>query len=215
MFSAYLSNWLLLVAVFGAAVVAPGPDFVMSVRNSLLYGRRAGVFTALGFALGVLVHATYAVLGIGAIIAHSIVLFSLIKYAGAAYLIYIGIKSLRSKGASAAAIEVSLRDAGEGGRNNWQALRDGFLTNLLNPKATLFFVALFTQIVDPAMPLGVKAVFGFTCATMVGGWFALVAVIMNSASIRQTYLRMAVRIDKVFGALLVAFGVKVALSRAS
>lgn len=214
MFETYFANWLVLVTVFAAAVLSPGPDFVMSVRNSLLHGRRAGMFTALGFSLGVLVHATYAVLGIGALIAHSILLFNLIKYAGAAYLIYIGVKALRSQGAASAVIEASLRQKEKPGHSAGHALRDGFLTNLLNPKATLFFVALFTQIVDPAMPLYVKAVFGLTCAAMVGIWFTLVAVLMNRSSVRQAYLRMAQKIDRTMGVLLIAFGLKVALAKA-
>lgn len=214
MIDMYLSSWLVLVAVFAAAVVSPGPDFVMSVRNSLVYGRRAGVLTAIGFALGVFVHASYAVLGIGAIIAHSIILFNIVKYAGAAYLIYIGVQALRSKGASAAAIEAGLQGSSES-KSDWHSLRDGFLTNLLNPKATLFFVALFTQIIDPGMPLYVKALFGVTCALMVALWFMLVAVLMTQPAVRNRYLALSATIDKALGVLLIAFGVKVALSRAS
>lgn len=214
MFDAYLANWLVLVSVFAAAVVSPGPDFVMSVRNSLLHGRRAGIFTALGFALGVLVHASYAVLGIGALIQHSLILFSIIKYAGAGYLIYIGIQALRSQGASAAAVEMSLKDGAHMPKSDWSSLRDGFLTNLLNPKATLFFVALFTQIIDPSMPLAIKAIFGLTCGVMVGLWFSLVAVLMAQPGVRRRYLALSAKIDKVLGVLLIGFGVKVALSRA-
>lgn len=209
----YFASWLVLVAVFAAAVLSPGPDFVMSVRNSLLHGRRAGILTALGFALGVLVHASYAVLGIGALIQHSVFLFSLIKYAGAAYLIYIGIQALRSKGASTAAVEMSLKGDAQTHKSDWACLRDGFLTNLLNPKATLFFVALFTQIIDPAMPIAIKAVFGLTCAVMVGLWFTLVAVLMAQPAVRTRYLALSAKIDKVLGVLLIGFGVKVALSR--
>ncbi len=215
MVSLYLSSWLVLVAVFAAALVSPGPDFVMSVKNSLVYGRRAGVFTAIGFALGVLVHASYAVLGIGAVISHSIILFNVIKYAGAAYLIYIGIQALRSKGASAAAIEAGLNTNGQFHKSDWIAMRDGFLTNLLNPKATLFFVALFTQIVDPGMPLYVKAVFGLTCAVMVALWFMLVAMLMTQPAVRKRYIAFSARIDKLLGVMLIAFGVKVALSKAT
>lgn len=213
MFSAYLTSWLVLVGVFGAAVMSPGPDFVVSVRNSLLYGRRAGIFTAIGFGLGVAVHASYAVLGIGALIAHSLVLFNIIKYAGAAYLIYLGIQSLRSKGASAAAVEASLGAKVSGGKSDWAALRNGFMTNLLNPKATLFFVALFTQIIDPAMPPGIKALFGLTCSLMVMLWFMLVAVLMTRPAVRSRYVALSARIDRIFGVLLIGFGVKVALSR--
>lgn len=213
MFDTYLTSWLLLVAVFSAAVISPGPDFVMSIRNSLLYGRRAGVLTAIGFASGVLVHASYAVLGVGAVIAHSPVLFSIIKYAGAAYLIYLGVQALRSRGADMSAVEAGLTRKESAKRSDWLSLRDGFLTNLLNPKATLFFVALFTQLVDPGMPLYIKAVFGLTCAVMVALWFMVVTLLMTQPAIRKRYVAVSARIDKFFGVLLIGFGIRVAMSR--
>lgn len=214
MIETYWASWLMLVGVFAVAVVAPGPDFVMSVRNSLLHGRRAGVMTALGFGLGVAVHATYAAFGLGAIISHSILLFSAIKYAGAAYLIYIGLQALRSKGASLAAVEAGVAEGNTAAKTDMSALRDGFLTNLLNPKATLFFVALFTQLVSPDTPGVVLAVYALTCCVMVAGWFSLVALLMTQPPIRARYVTLSARIDRVFGLFLLGFGVKLALSKA-
>jgi RhtB (resistance to homoserine/threonine) family protein len=210
--SSTLSAWLLLVTVFAAAVISPGPDFVMSVKNSLVHGRRAGMLTALGFALGVLVHVAYTLLGIGALIASSVLLFNLVKYAGAAYLIYLGYRALRSQGVSVAAVESGLDGAG-GAKSDGSALRDGFLTNLLNPKATLFFVALFTQIIQPEMSWAVKISFGLTCAVMVVGWFTAVAVVMNQPVIRRRYLAASKWIDRTLGVFLIAFGLRLAITK--
>lgn len=210
--SSTLSAWLLLVTVFAAAVISPGPDFVMSVKNSLVHGRRAGMLTALGFALGVLVHVAYTLLGIGALIASSVLLFNLVKYAGAAYLIYLGYRALRSQGVSVAAVESGLDGAG-GAKSDGSALRDGFLTNLLNPKATLFFVALFTQIIQPEMSWTVKISFGLTCAVMVVGWFTAVAVVMNQPVIRRRYLAASKWIDRTLGVFLIAFGLRLAITK--
>jgi RhtB (resistance to homoserine/threonine) family protein len=212
MLSSTLSAWLLLVTVFAAAVISPGPDFVMSVKNSLVHGRRAGMLTALGFALGVLVHVAYTLLGIGALIASSVLLFNLVKYAGAAYLIYLGYRALRSQGVSVAAVETGLSGAG-GAKSDLSALRDGFLTNLLNPKATLFFVALFTQIIRPEMSWAVKISFGLTCAVMVLGWFTAVAVVMNQPVIRRRYLAASKWIDRTLGVFLIAFGLRLAIAK--
>ncbi|MCB1559227.1 MAG: LysE family translocator [Alphaproteobacteria bacterium] len=211
-----MAQWLTLIVVFSVAVISPGPDFVMAVRNSIIFSRRAGIWTAIGFALGVLVHVTYTIFGISAIIAQSVLLFNLIKWAGALYLIYFGIKALQSKGMGKKAVE----DATSGHlRNNnmsdFQALRSGFLTNCLNPKATLFFLAIFSQIISPETPVLWQIIYGLTCAIMVFIWFALVALILNQGPIRNAFLKATKWIDKTCGALLIALGVKVAISQQS
>jgi RhtB (resistance to homoserine/threonine) family protein len=214
MLTSTLSAWLLLVTVFTAAVISPGPDFVMSVKNSLVHGRRAGMLTAVGFALGVLVHVAYTLLGIGALIASSVLLFNVVKYAGAAYLIYLGYKALHSQGVSAAAIETGLNGV-PAGKSDLSALRDGFVTNVLNPKATLFFVALFTQIIRPEMSWAVKISFGLTCAVMVLGWFTAVAVVMTQPVVRRRYIAASKWIDRTLGVFLIAFGLRLAITKAN
>ena len=125
------------------AVISPGADFAMVSRNSMFLSRRAGLLTALGISLGVLVHVTYSMLGIGLLISQSIVLFNLVKFAGAAYLIWLGIGMLRSRKLDPQKVVTAPQ------LSDWQALRVGFLTNALNPKTTLFVVALFTQVISP------------------------------------------------------------------
>lgn len=107
------------------AVISPGPDFAMVTRNSLTLSRRAGVLTALGIGLGVLVHLTYTLLGVGLLIEQSLWLFNAIKLVGAAYLIYLGVTMLRTKPGVAPA------DGAAPPASDWSALRTGFLTNAL------------------------------------------------------------------------------------
>ena len=93
----YLPEFFAIALLHLLAVMSPGPDFVLMSKNSLVYSRKTGVATSLGLALGIVVHIIYSLVGIGLIISKSIILFSTIKILGAGYLIYIGLKSLKSK----------------------------------------------------------------------------------------------------------------------
>ncbi len=206
----FLFNWLMIVVLMLVCAMAPGPDFVMAIRNSLTYSRRAGIFTALGFALGVCVHVTYCIIGIAAVISQSIMLFNTIKYIGAAYLVYMGFQALRSTGFSESTetANTSSRDIPA-----LKALGMGFMTNLLNPKATMFFFALFTQVIDPHTPLAIQIFYGTTCAVIVAGWFSFVALILTHKSIKNKFLGFAKYIDRTCGGLMIALGLKLALTR--
>jgi RhtB (resistance to homoserine/threonine) family protein len=207
----FLMQWLMLTAVFAVALVSPGPDFVMALQNSLSHGRRAGMLTALGFGLGIAVHVAYNLAGLAVLIAHSVLLFSIIKYAGAAYLCYVGIKALRSAGwkDQIAAMPPSQKQ----GKSDLSALRDGFITNILNPKATLFFMALFAQLLTPDTGFVQKLVLGGTCVLMTMVWFAGVAIFMTMPVIRAGYARISQWIDRICGLVLIALGIKLAAAR--
>lgn len=209
----YLVQWLTLMAVFGLAVVSPGPDFVVAVRNSVVYSRRAGIMTALGFGVGILFHVAYTLFGLAAVMSQSILLFNMIKYAGAAYLVYIGLQALRSRGAGQIAVDAAV---GQGGAsktmNDFAAFRSGLLTNALNPKATLFFLAIFSQIIRPETPLAWKTAYGLTCALMVSGWFCIVSFVLTQTRVRNAFLKTTKWIDRGCGVLMIGLGVKVALS---
>lgn len=207
--SEILVNWLLLVTVFSVAVVSPGPDFVMVIRNSVLQGRKAGLMTALGLGLGVIVHVTYTIAGLAALISKSIFLFNVLKYAGAAYLIYVGVKALRSRGMAS---DTGTEEKTALSMTASQALRSGFITNLLNPKATMFFLALFSQIIDPSYSIGIQSIFGLTCALMVMAWFSIVAVVLTTPSIKARFMRASKWIDRTCGAFFIALGVRLAMT---
>jgi RhtB (resistance to homoserine/threonine) family protein len=205
-------NWLLLVTVFGVAVISPGPDFIMAVRNSVLHSRRAGIFTAIGFGVGVVVHVIYTIAGLAAVIAASTMLFNILKYAGAAYLIFIGLKALKSHGSTNEPdIGVSPQT---GSLSDWQAFRSGVITNLFNPKATMFFLALFSQLIHPNYSIGVQALFGATCVVMVMAWFSVVATVLTAPAIKTRFMRAAGWINRICGVFFIMLGFRLALTKA-
>ena len=153
----YLAEFLTVVLIHLLAVASPGPDFAVVVRESVTHGRRAGTWTALGVGTAIFLHVGYSLLGIGLIVSQSIVLFNALKWAAAAYLLYIGFKALRAQPAKPTEDNLH-KEAGE--RTARGAFVSGFVTNGLNPKATLFFLSLFTVVINPHTPLAIQAGYG-------------------------------------------------------
>lgn len=195
-----MTELLAVVTITIFAVISPGPDFAMVTRNSLLLSRRAGVLTALGIAAGVWVHVAYTLLGVGLLIQQSLFLFTVLKFVGAAYLIWLGIRMLRTKPAETTGLAAhpALSDLG--------ALRVGFLTNALNPKTTIFVVSLFMQVVEPTTALPVQMGYGAFISAAHLIWFAVVALFFSSGTVRLRLIALRHWIDRTFGALLVGFG---------
>ncbi|KQX44868.1 MULTISPECIES: LysE family transporter [unclassified Ensifer] len=195
-----MTELLAVVTITIFAVISPGPDFAMVTRNSLLLSRRAGVLTALGIAAGVWVHVAYTLLGVGLLIRQSLFLFTVLKFVGAAYLIWLGIRMLRTKPAETTGLAAhpALSDIG--------AQRVGFRTNALNPKTTIFVVSLFMQVVGPTTALPVQMGYGAFISAAHLIWFAIVALFFSSGTVRLRLIALRRWIDRTFGALLVGFG---------
>lgn len=189
------------------AVISPGADFAMVVRNSYLYGRPTGLFAAAGVAAGVLVHVSYTMLGVGLLIASSTTLFTVIKLAGAAYLVWIGIRTFRAR----AEVTVDLEAKPELTRLG--AMRSGFLTNVLNPKTTLFVVSTFTQVVNPDTPLWQQAGYGLFMSAAHLGWFAAVALFFSVSRLRDRMLKAQKTLNRAIGSVLVGLGVGLGFAR--
>nr|WP_272891049.1 LysE family transporter [Stutzerimonas kunmingensis] len=191
------------------AVASPGPDFAVVVRESVTQGRRVGSWTALGVGCGIFVHVAYSLLGIGLIVSQSIVLFNLFKWLAAGYLLYLGWRALRAR-------PMSLDTADEVGttsdRSPWQAFVVGFVTNGLNPKATLFFLSLFTVVISADTPLLVQAGYGLYLAGATALWFLLVAWLFSRGRVRAGFARMGHWFDRLTGAVLIGLGVRLAVS---
>ncbi|MBJ2247484.1 LysE family translocator [Pseudomonas haemolytica] len=196
-----MTELLAVITITLLAVISPGPDFAMVSRNSLILSRRAGVLTALGIGLGVLVHVTYTLVGVGLVIQQSLWLFNAIKLIGAVYLVYLGVKMLRSKPS-----RVSV-DRGLASLSDLAAMRTGFLTNVLNPKTTIFIISLFMQVVRPDTPLAVQIGYGAIISVAHVAWFSLVALCFSAGPVRNRLLAVRHWIDRVFGGLLVGFGI--------
>ncbi len=200
---------LSFVTITILAVISPGADFAMVTRNSIVLSRRAGLFTALGISLGVLVHVAYSMLGIGIIIAQSILLFNIIKLCGAAYLVYLGVTMLRARKVLAVADEVEAVPV-----SALAALRVGFLTNALNPKTTLFFIALFPQVISSHSSLVEQLGYGAFISLTHLTWFAFVACAFSSRVARASISAVRHLVERAIGGVLVTLGIGLAISSA-
>jgi len=204
----FLPEFLTVVVVHLLAVMSPGPDFILISRNSLVYSRKVGIYSAIGLGLGILAHVTYSLVGIGFIISKSILLFSILKFLGAGYLIYIGYKCLKAKPHKEQQTALEKRnDIGK-----LASVRMGFLTNVLNPKATLFFFALFTQVISQNTPKSIQIFYGLEMSIMTFLWFAFVVIILSHNLIRKRFVSVQHYLEITFGFILIALGIKVALS---
>ncbi|MBF9002324.1 LysE family translocator [Vibrio nitrifigilis] len=206
-------EWLSFI-VFGLLiVVSPGADFVLVFKTSALQGRKAGVLTALGIGLGVCVHVTYSVIGISQLVQHNVWLFNLIKYLGAGYLVYLGVKGLfQSKFHLAVPSKGDLHSNTSKART---AILQGFLCNLLNPKTMLFFLSVFSQLIanQPNGETVYVIVYGVYIALLHSLWFTAVAYWLTSATVSTWMTRFGHRINQLCSAVLISFGVLLTLNR--
>lgn len=206
----YLNEFLLVALVHLLAVISPGPDFAVVIRNSVSAGRQAGLMTALGVGSGIFLHVAYSLLGIGIIVSQSVWLFNLLKLLAGGYLLYIGIKALAARPQQPASdVAVTTRIKLLAPR---KAFSIGFITNGLNPKATLFFLSLFTLVISPQTPVLVQAGYGLYLAIATTLWFCLVALLFSQPAVRRGFSRMGHWFDRLMGAVLVGLGLHLALS---
>ncbi|WKB52518.1 LysE family translocator [Eleftheria terrae] len=205
---------LLLFVVSGLLLnIAPGPDSLLVVTRSASQGWRAGSAAALGIGAGTCVHVAAAALGLSAVLATSAAAFTVVKYAGAAYLLYVGLTLLRQRGQAPAADASTLAAVPP---LPWRRIfLQGFLTNVLNPKMAVFFLAFVPQFIAPdapSKPLAFLLLGGiFNLNGML--WCHLLAVGTAFAS-RRVRISAAARrwIHRLVGAVFVSLGVKLALS---
>ncbi|HHB77182.1 MAG TPA: LysE family translocator [Desulfobulbus sp.] len=205
----YFSQFLTVVLVHLLAVASPGPDFAVVVRQSIVYGRKTAIWTSLGVGSGIFIHVGYSLLGIGLLVSRSIALFSVMKMVCALYLMYLGLGALRAKPMNRAELP------GKREKNlptTAQALRTGFFTNGLNPKATLFFLSLFTVVIDPATPLLIQAGYGLYMAVATALWFTGLSLLFGHGSVRRTFLKIGHWFDRLTGVVLIVLGLKVAFT---
>jgi len=188
--------------------VSPGPDFLLIARNTLVHGRKAGFTTFAGNRASFCVHLLLAVVGLALAIRTSPALFDAIRILGAGYLLYLGIRNVAGyfrraePGQSAPSSETM---------PSGRAFREGFLTNLLNPKVNLFFLSLFPQLATPAIleqsPVGIALSFFAGNSS----WWVLLIAIIGFHGIRRAVLRFQRVADLVFGVIFIGFGLRIAL----
>jgi threonine/homoserine/homoserine lactone efflux protein len=200
----FLSHSSLLLFVTGAAIllVIPGPAVTYIVSRSIGQGRAAGLVSAMGITLGTLFHIVAATLGLSALLVSSALAFQFVKYLGAAYLIFLGIRMLRSD-------DAQLLESANGERKLGGIFGQGVLVNLLNPKTALFFLAFLPQFVEPARGHASLQIFELGVLFALMGWFsdsmwALAAGTVAEHIRRSAPLRRAQK--NVSGGALIALG---------
>lgn len=198
-----------LMLAFGINAVIPGADFAMVLRQAVVHGRRAAIMTSAGVATSILVHGSYTLLGVGVIVGQSLLVFNILKWAGAAYLVWLAIAALRSPPPQPPEIV----DSATMQRGDMTAFALGFLTNLLNPKAVLFFLALFTTLVSAHTSGQAKVIYVGSMALILFAWFALVSVFFTTASVRQGFFRFGRWFNRITGITFLALAVRVALAQ--
>jgi RhtB (resistance to homoserine/threonine) family protein len=206
----FITTFFIIASMHFLGVVSPGPDFVLVTRNALLYPRRIAIYTALGITLGIMVHMTYCLLGLAVIISQSLLFFTVLKYLGSAYLIYLGIKALLPEKTLNSNSPRS-NDSATPALSAHQALWQGFLCNTLNPKAALFFLGLFTLAIKPTTPWWQQVFYAAWMVTMTFLWFSLLSVLITNPHIRAKLIRIQPWITKIMGILLIVFGVELVL----
>ena len=210
----FFADWLTVFVVTALAGLSPGPNFAVVVKNSLVHSRRAGVWTAGGVTAGNLPHIVFGLLGVTVIVSQSVLLFNTLKWLGAAYLIYLGVRGVLTKRPSADDAQASFvltRDD----MASRQAFWHSFLISVLNPKVALFYLVLFTQAVRPDTPAWAHAVFALTVIGVTFGIHALLALFASHTSVRVRFQASLHWVERVTGAVLIALGVRLALSRSN
>lgn len=203
-----IENFIAFLVATVLFVLTPGIETVFLINKSISQGRRSGIYTSFGLNTGALVHTLFGALGLSIMVAKSAIFFALIKYLGAAYLIYLGVaKVMSKKGLIADTNEEQKKDSAK------SSFTSGFVTNILNPKVALFFIAFFPQFISPAeienpVPF---IVLGVIYATMTTVWYLVLTSFAGSFSTKiKENEKIGVRLNKVSGAIFVLMGLQIA-----
>ena len=218
------SHLLVFIAAGLLLNLTPGPDVMFIVANAVRAGARAGVAAALGISAGCLVHVAAAALGVSALLAASSTAFGVLKWLGAVYLVWVGVQMLRSTLHPSASIRIAARadQSSVDGPLHAQTplatvFRRGFLTNVLNPKVALFFLAFVPQFIAPGTAhtggvfLALGLLFTFNSLLVCIGWALAAAWLARRAGALQRATRW---LDGLAGTLFIGFGIRLALTDA-
>ena len=199
-----LDEFLLIAIAHLFAVASPGADFAVVLRNTLQSGKSAGMATASGVGLGILVHVAYTLLGVSLVLSQSPVLFNLVKFLGAAYLLWLAFKSFQSRKSSARQDETTQHSE----ISLLQAIKQGFIVNVLNPKVTIFFVALFASVISPETPIWLQMIYGLWLSLYTIAWFMFVAWGFSRERVLAWYCGNGYLIDWGMGVVLCLIAIR-------
>ena len=210
------SSMLTFTGIALLLTITPGADTMLVMRSVVARGQRAGLLTTIGICCGLFVHASLSAVGLSVILVRSAAAFELVKLVGAAYLIFLGIQSLwrvmhhQSRGADDAPLERGHGTA----RTKRRPFLEGLLTNVLNPKVAVFYLAFLPQFIRPGDPVLLKSVFLASIHFLLGLlWLSLVTLVLGRLRAVLTRPHIQQRLEAITGVILIAFGVRLALER--
>ena len=191
-----------------AAMLSPGPDLILVLKNSR-YGFRQGSATALGISSGLVVHCLLALAGVAVLLTTSRALYLVVRLGGALYLIYLGIRILTAlfRG-NQTLLRVDQKSQSTTAR---RCYLEGLVTNILNPKVTIFILSIFTQFISPQAPLSARALVAAVLLLECAIFWTLLGALVQLRGFQSLLMRIAKYIDAVFGLALVGLGVKIAI----
>ncbi|ASG04833.1 LysE family translocator [Vibrio anguillarum] len=203
-----LSILATLAGVHFMALLSPGPDVALVVQNSTRYGRRTGVFIALGLSCGIVIHSLLSLTGISYLVHQQPALFAMVQLAGGGYLFYLGLGALKSiyttwRSPQAVDLNNELHRLID---NQRQAFSRGFITNLFNPKALVFFISLMSSLVPVGMSFSGKGIALLILWGLSFMWFSTLAWMLSTARLQKRLQSLTVYIDGVCGIIFTLIG---------
>ncbi|MCF2900448.1 LysE family translocator [Pseudoalteromonas sp. OFAV1] len=202
-----LTEWLSLVLICVMGAMSPGPSLAVVLKHSLHGGMKNGMLAALSHGIGVGFYACASLLGLGALMTQLPTLYQVLVYGGAAYLAYLGIRILLAKPSSQT---LNVEQAKPSPRS---ALQDGFAIAFLNPKLAVFFLALFSQFIDPeSLTLQVGLIMCLTVFVLDTGWYLLVALLTEISKKRFGFTKANPWFEKLLGIIFIALAVRVVIT---
>ncbi|MBQ4675697.1 LysE family transporter [Aeromonas hydrophila] len=200
-----LTSWLALAAICVMGAISPGPSLALIIRNTVQGGQGHGVATALGHGFGVGIYALITALGLAILITQTPLLFDVIRYGGAAFLAWLGVKALLAKPAKGEASEEVHQLRGR------QGAFEGFMVAFLNPQLAVFFIALFSQFVHADTGWREGGIMMLTAGGIDAVWYMLVALVLSRGPVLAWLKAKSFVIDKVSGLVLLGLALKVVL----
>ena len=201
-----LSLWLSLALVCMMGAMSPGPSLAVVLKHSLSGGMKNGMLAALSHGFGVGLYAAASLLGLGALMLQFPTVYQFLVYLGAAYLAYLGLKILFSKPNDS---ELNIQQSD---MSSSKALQDGFAIAFLNPKLAIFFLALFSQFIDPEnLTLNIGVIMCLTVFVIDTGWYLLVALLTEVSKKRFGFTKQNTWLDRLLGAVFIALAIKVVI----
>lgn len=198
-----------ILAIHSFAWFTPGPLFVLIIRNSLVYSRKSGIWTAFGIAIGNFVHITYSVTGLSLILSTSPLAFNIIKFFGVGYLVYMGIKTFLIK------VEAKKVDSFDqhSDISPFKAAKIGFLTNILSPKASLFFASIFASIMSSGSPFWIVIFLWIVMPLNSFFMASILSVFFTQKKVRNFYENHQHVVNKLLGMTLLVLAIMIAIHK--